>query len=100
MLEAADAIAAFIAGRDRSALDTDRMFLVALVRAVEVFGEAASRVSAETRLEVLAVPWNKITAMRNRLVHAYFDTDPDILWKTAGDEIPALCPLLKHMVED
>jgi hypothetical protein len=64
--------------------------------------EAVSNAAAhaETRLKALAVPWNKITAMRNRLVHAYFDIDPDILWKTAGDEIPALCPLLKDMVED
>jgi uncharacterized protein with HEPN domain len=100
MLEAADAIAAFIAVRDRAALDTDRMFLFALVRAVEVFGEAASRVSAETRAAAAAVPWSKITAMRNRLIHAYFDIDRDILWKTAGEEIPALCPLLKDMVED
>jgi uncharacterized protein with HEPN domain len=37
--------------------------------------------------------------MRNRLVHAYFDIDRDILWKTASDEIPALCLLLKEMIE-
>lgn len=99
MLEAAEAIAAFIAGRDRTALDADRMLLFALVRAVEVLGEAASRMSSETRLAVPAVPWSMITAMRNRLVHAYFDIDRDILWKTAAEEIPALCPLLKEMIE-
>jgi uncharacterized protein with HEPN domain len=99
MLEAAEAIAAFIAGRDRAALDADKMLLFALARAVEVLGEAASRVSAETRLTAPEIPWTKITAMRNRLVHAYFDIDRDILWKTAVDEIPSLCPLLKKMVE-
>lgn len=99
MIEAADAVAAFIAGRDRGALDTDRMLLFALVRAVEVLGEAASRVSVETRLTVPAVPWSKITAMRNRLVHAYFDIDLDILWKTAAEEIPLLCRALREIVE-
>jgi uncharacterized protein with HEPN domain len=93
------AIAAFIAGRDRAALDVDRMLLFALARAVEVLGEDASRVSTETRLTVPEIPWSKITAMRNRLVHAYFDIDRDILWKTASDEIPALCLLLKEMIE-
>jgi len=98
MPEAADAVAAFISGRDRPALDTDQMLLFALVRAIEIIGEAASRVSFETQSAAPAVPWSKITAMRNRLVHAYFDIDRDILWKTALDEIPALRPLLDEMV--
>jgi uncharacterized protein with HEPN domain len=45
------------------------------------------------------VPWSKITAMRNRLVHAYFDIDRDILWRTAVEEIPALRLLLQEMIE-
>lgn len=100
MLEAANAVADFIAGRDRAALNTDRMLLFALARAVEVLGEAASRVSTETRQSAPVVPWSQITGMRNRLVHAYFDIDRDILWKTAAEEIPALCPLLRDMIED
>ncbi len=100
MPEAAEAVAGFISGRDREALKADQMLLFALVRAVEVLGEAASRVSNETRLARPAVPWSKIIAMRNRLVHAYFDVDQDILWKTAAEEIPALYPSLKEMIED
>jgi uncharacterized protein with HEPN domain len=74
------------------------MPLFALVRAVEVLGEAASRVSVETRADVPALPWSKITAMRNWLVHAYFDIDRDVLWRTAAEEIPALYPLLTEMI--
>jgi len=99
MLEAADAVAAFIIGRDRAALDTDQMLPFALMRAIEIIGEAASRVSIEARSVLPTVPCSKITGMRNRLVHAYFDIDRDILWKTAVDEIPALCPLLKEIIE-
>jgi uncharacterized protein with HEPN domain len=98
MLEAVDAVASFIIGRDRAALDTDQMLLFALVRAIEIIGEAASRVSIETRSAAPTVPWSKITAMRNRLVHAYFDINRDILWRTAVEEVPALCPLLKKMI--
>ena len=70
MVEAADAVAQF--------------------RAVEVLGEAASKVTLETRTTTPTVPWLAIVAMRSRLVHAYFDIDTDILWRTATVEIPRL----------
>jgi hypothetical protein len=57
------------------------MLLFALVRAIEILGEPASKVSAETRKTAPNVAWSQITAMRNRLIHAYFDIDRDILWK-------------------
>jgi uncharacterized protein with HEPN domain len=66
------------------------MLLFALVRAAEVFGEAASKVGPETRRSAPAIPWREIVAMRNRLVHVYFDIDHDVLWKAATDEIPPL----------
>ena len=66
------------------------MLLFAVVRAIEIIGEAASKVSEETRLSAPAIPWKAIIGMRNRVVHAYFDIDADILWKAAAEEIPAL----------
>lgn len=77
MIDAAESSLLFIEGRERSSLDEDQMLLFALVRAVEIVGEAASRVSLETRCATLAVPWAAIIGMRNRLVHAYFDIDRD-----------------------
>jgi len=62
------------------------MLLFALVRAIEIIGEAASRVSIETRSVAPAVPWSTITAIRNRLIHAYFDINRDILWKATRPE--------------
>jgi len=98
MIEAAETVAAFIAHRNRADLDHDRMLLFALVRAIEILGEAAARISAATRLGVTTVPWGQIVAMRNRLVHAYFDIDRDILWKTAAEEVPHLLGLLLPLV--
>jgi uncharacterized protein with HEPN domain len=95
MLDAAELAQRFIAGRVRSDLDADDMLLFALVRAIEVIGEAASRVTPETRAALPEIPWVAITGMRNRLIHAYFDIDRDILWKTAAEEIPELIELLK-----
>ena len=72
------------------------MLLFALVRAVEIVGEAASRVTRGTRAALPLVPWGQIVAMRNRLIHAYFDIDRDVLWKTASEEVPGLLPALRE----
>ncbi|MFZ1109218.1 MAG: HepT-like ribonuclease domain-containing protein [Rhodomicrobium sp.] len=60
MIDAAEAARMFIEGRDRRGLDDDQMLLFALVRAVEIVGEAASRITPETRLATPAVPWAAI----------------------------------------
>jgi uncharacterized protein with HEPN domain len=68
----------FARGRERGDLDTDEMLLFALVRAVEIAGEAASQVTVETRARLPDLPWASLIGMRNRLVHAYFDINRDI----------------------
>lgn len=98
MIEAADAAQGFIAGRQRSELDTDRMLAFALMRAVEIVGEAASKISPETRAAMPSVPWSAIVATRHRLIHAYSDVNHNILWRTASEDIPALLSLLHAVV--
>lgn len=71
------------------------MLLFALTRAIEILGEAASKISEEARAELPLIPWSRIVAMRNRLVHAYFDIDRNILWRTATEELPELLRLLR-----
>ena len=85
----------FTKQRSRADLDTDTMLMFALVRAIEVVGEAASKVSDATRAKMPGVPWREIVGMRNRVVHAYFDIDRDILWTTATDALPSLLAHLK-----
>lgn len=99
MIEAADAAVGFVAGRTRRELDENRMLLFALVRAVEIIGEAASKVSDGGRQSAPDIPWTQITATRNRLVHAYFDVDRDIVWRTATSELPLLLPGLRRLVQ-
>lgn len=97
MIEAAETVREFITGRERPGLDNDRILLFALVRAIEIIGEAAARISDETRAANPSVPWLTIIAMRNRLIHAYFDVDADIIWRTATEEIPELLLLLETL---
>ena len=61
-------------------------------------GEAAAQVSDAGRAELPAIPWQQIVGMRNRLVHAYFDIDLDILWDTVQLSLPSLiAPLKAHL---
>lgn len=100
MIEAAEAVRSFIAGRRRIDLDSDTMLLFALVRAIEIIGEAASRVSPEARATMPSVPWASVVAMRHRLVHAYFDIDRTISWKTAAEEVPPLLSVLQAALKN
>lgn len=99
MLEATDTLAQFLLGRSRGDLDQDRMLLFAVIHAIEILGEAASKISQETRAVTPQIPWASIVSMRNRLIHGYFDIDPTIVWKTATVEIPALVPLLRELAD-
>jgi uncharacterized protein with HEPN domain len=98
--EALDTATGFIEGRNRGDLDTNEMLLFALVRAIEIVGEAASKVTAETRAATPDLPWASIIGMRHRLVHAYVDINRDILWATATEAVPALAERVKTLLED
>jgi len=97
MLDAAEEVIGFTSGRERADLDNDRMLLFAVVRGIEIIGEAATKVSPGTRGVSPEIPWAAIVTMRHRLIHGYFDVDPDIVWRTATEEVPALIPLLRDL---
>jgi uncharacterized protein with HEPN domain len=100
MVEAGENAVQFVAGRQRADLEEDRMLLFALVRAIEVLGEAASKISEETRATHAGIPWRAIIGMRNRLIHAYFEINTEIIWQTVTQEIPALLPQLRTLGTD
>ena len=95
ILEACAAVERFVHKRSRGDLDSDEMLLFALVRAMEIIGEAGARVSGERQALLTDVPWTRMAGMRNRLIHAYFDVDRDVVWRTAIDDIPALVAVLE-----
>lgn len=66
------------------------MLRLALTKLVEIVGEAAKQVTAETRRKHPEVPWSAAARMRDRLVHHYFDINLDVLWSTATVDLPAL----------
>lgn len=95
MAEAAQTALNFCAGRERADLDSDAMLRMAVLHVVQIIGEAASRVSDEGRAAAPAIEWPVMVAMRNRLVHAYFDVNTEILWATVRLSLPELLTRLR-----
>jgi len=99
MLDVALQAISFIQDRSRHDLDIDTQLRFALIRAIEVLGEAASRVGPELRATKPEIPWQQMVSTRNRLIHAYFDMDMDIVWTTVTQSIPDLVPMLESILE-
>ena len=87
-------------GRKREDLDRDRMLNLAIVRLLEIVGEAASRVPPEVREKHSSIPWPQIIGLRNRLIHAYDEMDLDILWEILRSDIPALLEDLDQAIKE
>jgi uncharacterized protein with HEPN domain len=99
MLDAAGDAMAFSGNKTRRDLDTDRMLVLSLVKSIEIIGEAASKVSKDTRDHYPEIPWTVIVAMRNRLIHAYYDVDLDRVWDTITADLPPLILLLEKLIK-
>jgi uncharacterized protein with HEPN domain len=98
MLDAARDARAFSAGKSRADPDRDRQLALVLIKCIEIVGEAASRVREETRAECPAIPWQDIVAMRNRLIHAYYDVDLNFVWDTISIDLPPLIEDLERIL--
>ena len=98
MLEAARKAVEFAKGRTRVDLDADEQLTLALVRLLEVVGEAAKGVSEECRRSHPSVAWKGIAGARDRLIHGYFDVDLDVVWRIIADDLPPLIVQLERMV--
>ena len=97
MLEAALKATEFSKGRTRSDLDAHEQMTLSLVHLLEILGEAAGKVSPNFRQQHPEIPWNRVSGIRNRLIHGYFDVDLDIVWETVTARLPALIAQLKKL---
>lgn len=98
MLDAALEIQQYVQSSRREDLDRDRKLVHSLVRLLEIIGEAASQVSQELRSSVPEIPWTVIIGMRNRLIHAYFSINLDVVWSTSTKDITLLVAELDKLL--
>ncbi len=99
MLEASQAAVKHLVKKKRKDLDTNRMVLSAVVRELEIIGEAANSVPATLKKKYPEIPWKQMIAMRNRLIHAYFDVNHDVVWITTTEHLPKLIEQLKTILK-
>jgi uncharacterized protein with HEPN domain len=98
MLIAARDAVAFVTGLSREQFDASRVHQLAVLKALEIIGEAAARLTEETRAAHPRIPWREIVGMRHRLVHGYFEVDLNKVWDTVQNDLPPLIALLETAV--
>jgi uncharacterized protein with HEPN domain len=86
--------------RGRDAFYQDELFQSWVVRNLQIAGEAANRISIETRNKYSFVPWEKIIGMRHILVHGYFEIDLDVVWSVLEYDLPELDAEIQTVVND
>lgn len=98
MMDAAEAIEAFVSGRSLQDYLNDRMLGGAVERHLEIIGEAPGKISQELRNLHPEIPWQKIVGLRNVLIHEYGDIDDVLVWEVASVHIPDLIGKLESLI--
>ena len=98
ILDAIDEIDAFTSGMERETFQDDYKTVRAVELNLIIIGEAANGISDDIQQSYNDIPWSFMKAMRNRLVHAYFNVDPQILLDTVLDDLPPLKTALQRLV--
>jgi uncharacterized protein with HEPN domain len=96
MLDAAGKAVEFAKDKSRGDLDKDEKLALALVRLIEILGEAANGLSEAFKEKHPDIPWRAIIGTRNRLIHGYFDVDLDIVWNIVTRDLPSLVKKFIH----
>lgn len=86
-------------GLEREQYKPGAIAFEAIVRQIEVIGEAAAHLPPEIQGQAPSIPWANLIGMRNRMIHGYFAIDPDIVWSVVNHKLATLLPVLKALSE-
>ncbi len=100
ILEAARLAVSFVQGVNKDAFDNNLMMQSAVIRQIEIMGEATKRLSEGFRVEHQGIPWKNIAGMRDILIHAYDHVDPDEVWNAVQRAIPDLIRQIEALLPE
>lgn len=90
----------FIKGMDYEAFSQDDKTIFAVIRSIEIIGEAAKKIPEKVRKKYPAVPWKDLAGMRDKVIHEYFGVKLNLVWNAAANEVQSLIPLFEKVLED
>ena len=96
MIDAGEEALSFTSNVTKENFSKNRMLILSVIKDIEIIGEAATKISEETKLNYAHIPWKDIVGMRNRLIHGYFDVNIELIWNTIKNN---LLPLIKSLKE-
>lgn len=99
MIDAMDKAEMFIGGLDLEAFCKDEKTAYAVIRGLEIIGEAAKKVPADMRRRFSDIPWASLAGMRDKLIHDYIGVGLEVVWRTVQEDIPAVRPKLAAMLD-
>jgi uncharacterized protein with HEPN domain len=100
MIESLRRISDYIEGMRKEAFLADQKTIDAVVRNLEIVGEAAARLSHEAKQHGPTIEWSQIIGLRNRIVHEYFGVDTEIVWQIGRHDLPLLGERLRRLLDD
>jgi len=99
-MEAINRIESYLQDTTHAQFEIDRMRFDAVVRNLEIIGEAVKRVPDSIRENYPSVAWRKIAGLRDRLIHAYFNIEIDIIWDVVQSELPILKNEIQRIINE
>jgi len=100
ILKALESIERFVDKMDFETFEVDEKTIRATEREFEIIGESVKKLPNALTHEYPEIPWQAIAGMRDRLIHHYWDTEVEILWKTIQESVPQLKKIIPKMIEN
>ncbi|XHH07938.1 MAG: DUF86 domain-containing protein [Candidatus Bathyarchaeia archaeon] len=100
IINAMDAALGFVKGMDFNDFVKDKKTIFAVIRALEIIGEAAKNIPMQVKNCYRQIPWKEMAGMRDKVIHEYFGVDLKRVWSTVDKDIPSLKPYFEKILSD